>query len=148
MIFIDRQKLTARSIIFHFQISGYNQKLHLLLELYVKGLKSVADDTTEEQFNVFLQQIYKAYENISLKPKAVSKELRLFLLEAHRMPLNEKNQILASINFTEFQQFCRDFCKQLQIKAIVQGNFTKDHALSMMQNALNALDCGKIEDVS
>lgn len=130
------------------QISGYNQKLHLLVELYVKGLKSVADDTTEEQFNVFMQQIYKAYENISLKPKAVSKELRLFVLEAHRMPLNERNQFLSSVTFAEFQQFCRDFCKQLQIKAIMQGNLVKDQALSIMQNALNALDCGKIEDVS
>lgn len=97
---------------------------------------------------MFVQQIYKAYENISLKPKAISKELRLYLLEAHREPLYDKNQYLSTIRFEDFQQFCHDYCKQIQIKAIIQGNVNKDQALSVMHNVLNALNCGKIENVS
>lgn len=129
-------------------MNGYNQKLHLLVDLYIKSLKSVGNDTTEEQFNVFVQQLYKAYENISLKPKAISKELRIYILEAHREPLYEKNKLLSTIRFEDFQQFCNDYCKEIQIKAIIQGNVMKDQALGVMHNVLNALNCGKIENVS
>lgn len=128
-------------------MNGYNQKLHLLVEVFSKCLKSLADDTTERQFDVFVQQLFKQYENLFLKPKAISREHRLSIIEAHRKPLYEKNQRLRSLCFNDFKQFCRDYCKQIKIKAIMQGNLMEDHAKNIMQNMLNELQCGKIENV-
>lgn len=130
-----------------FQVNGYNQKLHLLVEVFSKCLKTLADDITEQQFNVFVQQLYQVYENIFLKPKALSRELRLTVIEARHKPLYEKNQRLRSISFSAFQQFCRCYCSKIKITAIMQGNILQEQALNIMQNVLNELDCGKIEDV-
>lgn len=130
-----------------FQVNGYNQKLHLLVEVFSKCLKTLADDITEKQFNVFVQQLYQVYENIFLKPKSLSRELRLTVVEARHKPLYQKNQRLRSIRFSDFQQFCRCYCSQIKITAIMQGNISQEQALNIMENVLNELNCGKIEDV-
>lgn len=122
--------------------------MHLLVDVFSKCLKSLADDSTEEQFNVFVQQQFKIYENIFLRPKSLSKELRLNIVQSHHQPLYEKNQRLRSITFADFQQFCRRYCDQVRIKALMQGNINKDHAMEVMENVLNDLKCGLVEDVS
>lgn len=116
--------------------------------MFTECLKSLADDITEKQFEVFVQQQFKIYENIFLKPKILSKELRLCLIESLHQPLYEKNKRLRSINYADFQRFCREYCNQVQIKAVMQGNLTEEQALNHMNGILNKLNCGKIEDVS
>lgn len=120
----------------------------MIVDVFSKCLKSLAEDTTEKQFEVFVEQQFKTYENICLKPKVLARELRLNVIESHHQPLYQKNQRLRSVNFADFQQFCRKYCEQVRIKAIMQGNITKDRALNIMHNVLNELDCGKVEDVS
>lgn len=83
-----------------------------------------------------------------MRPKALSKELRLNIVQSHHQPLYEKNKRLRSITFADFQQFCRHYCDQVRIKALMQGNIHKDHAMEVMQNVLNDLKCGHVEDVS
>lgn len=119
-----------------------------MVDVYVKTLKSLATETTEDQFNVFVQQLFKTYENVSLKPKALAKELRLSLIEAHKMPLFQKNQLLPTIRFAEFQHFCRSYFNQMRVKSIMQGNLDKEKAISIMKNVMNILDCNRIENVS
>lgn len=131
-----------------FQVEGFNQKLHLIVDVFSKCLKSLADDMTEKQFDVFVQQQFKTYENIFIRPKVLAKELRLNIVESHHQPLFEKNKRLAAITFADFQQFCRKYCEQVRIKAIMQGNITEDRAINIMRNVLNELNCGKVEDVS
>lgn len=118
------------------------------MDVFSKALKSLADNITEEKFNVFVHQQFKHYENIFLQPKSLTKELRLNVIEAHHQPLYQKNQLLRSLNFTDFQQFCREYCEQMKIKALMQGNISKDRALSIMNNVLNELHCGNVSDVS
>lgn len=107
----------------------------------------MANDTTEKQFEVFVEQQFKVYENIFLRPKVLSKELRLNIIEFHHKPLYEKNQRLRSLKFSDFQAFCSRYCEKVKIKAIMQGNLTEDRALNIMHNVLNELNCGKVEDV-
>lgn len=130
------------------KVSGYNQKLHIIVDEFTKYLKRLADDVTEDQFRVFVQQQFKTYENIFLKPKAFVNDLRLSVMERHRVPLNEKNQRLKLIQFNDFQVFCRNFTQQMKIKSIMQGNLKQEHALSIIQQVLSNLSCDKIENVS
>lgn len=134
--------------VFLAQVSGYNQKLHVIIDAFTKCLKSLADDVTEEQYRVFVQQLFKTYENIFRKPKAIGKELRLSVVQKHHVPLTEKNRRLKKIDFNDFQKFCRQYCDQVKIKAIMQGNLLEERAHSMMQIVLSNLNCGKILDVS
>lgn len=130
------------------QVSGYNQKLHVIVDAFTKCLKSLADDVTEEQYRVFVQQLSKMYENIFRKPKSIGKELRLSVVQAHHVPLTLKNRRLKKIDFNDFQAFCRQYCDQVKIKAIMQGNLLEDRAQTIMQIVLSNLNCGKIHDVS
>lgn len=130
------------------QVSGYNQKLHVIVDAFTKCLKTLADDVTEEQYRVFVQQLCKLYENIFRRPKAFNKELRLSVVQAHHVPLNEKNRRIKKIDFNEFQTFCRQYWQQVKIKSIMQGNFVESRAQSIMQIVLTNLECDKINDVS
>lgn len=120
----------------------------MIIDAFTKCLKSLADDVTEEQFRVFVQQLFKMYENIFRKPKSIAKELRLSVVQQHHVALNVKNQRLKAIDFNDFQTFCRDYCQQVKIKTIMQGNLLEERAQSMMQIVLTNLDCGKIKDAS
>lgn len=117
------------------------------MDVFSKCLKSLAQDTTEKQFKVFVEQQFKIYENIFLRPQSLSQELRLNIIESHHLPLYEKNKCLRSITFADFQSFCQSYCEQVRIKAIMQGNLTEDLALNTMHNVLNELNCGQVEDV-
>lgn len=129
-------------------MSGFNEKLHLIIDVFVKCLKSLVDDTTEKQFEVFVQQQYKVYENICIKPNMLANELRLTILEAHHALLCEKNQKLQSIKFADFQQFCKEYTGKLRIKALMQGNLKEDHALEITNKILFELKPEKLDDVS
>lgn len=132
----------------NFQVEGFSQKLHLIVDVFSKSLKSLADNITEKQFEIFRQQQLKAYENLFLQSGRLAMELRLTIIQSYHQPLTAKYQRLRTIKFADLQQFCREFCEKVRIKAIMQGNITEDHALNIMQNVLKDLNIRKVEDVS
>lgn len=148
MIIQNSSRKLESTHLFHWQAEGFNQKLHLVVEEFCRCLKSLADDSTEEQFKVFVQQQYKTYENTFLNPRDLSNELRLTVTESHHQPLNDKYRRLKSITFDDFQIFCRDFCRQMRIKALIQGNITEKQAQNIAENVLKELNCRKIKNVS
>lgn len=131
-----------------FKVSGFNEKLHLVVEVFTKCLKSLADEITEQQFQVFVDERFQLYENVFLSPNVLSFQIRSSIIETNHSPLFEINKLLRSIKFTDLQQYCGNFCKQMRIKALMQGNITESHAKTVMERVLDDLDCDKIEDVS
>lgn len=111
-------------------------------------MKTLADDCTEQQFDMFVQETHNSYENVFIQPKTLSTHLCFNLLQNHHKPLFEKNKYLRTIKFADFKQFCRDFCAEMNIKALIQGNLTEDRALNIMNNVLDALKFRKMENVS
>lgn len=132
---------------FPFQTSGYNEKLHYIIEEFARGIKSLAEDISEDEFKTFVQQQYKVYSNIFQKPSAIGNELRLTILEKYRTPLTEKNQLLKTITYNDFRNFCRDFTKEMKIKAIIQGNISQERATQITEKLLQTMNCGKVNDV-
>ncbi|XP_031638507.1 nardilysin-like [Contarinia nasturtii] len=126
------------------KVSGFNQKLHLIVDVFCKCLKSLADDITEKQFKVFVEQFIDDSEIDLLDTEL----LRSNVIKSHIHPVYKKNQRIRSLKFAEFQQFCRKYGDQMRIKALMQGNLTEDHALNIMHNVLNELKYGKVEDLS
>lgn len=129
-------------------VEGYNQKLHHIVDAFVKSMTTLADEVSEEQFHVFVQEKFKDYINVFVNPTSLGEHLRLCVLEAHQVSLIEKKKILKTVKFEDFQQFCHEFLKEIRIESLMQGNLTEDSAKSIMQNVLKGLQCHKIKDVS
>lgn len=111
-------------------------------------LKTLSNNVTEEQFYVFVEQQFKNFENIFVKPLAISKDFRLSIIDSNHIPLPTKNRILKTITFDKFKEFCDRFLEQIRIKAVIQGNLNAVRAEEIMTDVLNALECGKVQDVS
>lgn len=132
-----------------FQVQGYNQKLHVIVDAFTKILKTLHNEVAEEKFLVFVQQLFKTYhtDNFS-NPAAFAKDLRLSVTEKQHIPLYIKNQCLKTIKFQDFVRFCQSYCDELRITAVMQGNLTKQTAQSIMNNALFNCSPSKVSDVS
>lgn len=124
-------------------MSGFNEKLHLIVEVFTNCLKSLGEETTEKKFRAVL------YRHDFDEHDEVAVGLYLTIVGDHRVPFYVKNEsLLASVKFADFQRFCHSFCQQMRVKALMQGNISKTHAQAIMQNVLDDLDCGKILDVN
>lgn len=130
------------------KVRGYNQKLHLIVEAFVKAMKTVANNATEEQFRVFWEEKFKDYANVFINPASLGHHLRELVLEKHKVSLLDKRSVLKSIKFADFRQFCGEFLNEVRIESLMQGNVTEQMAKGIMENVLKVLDCGNIQDVS
>lgn len=55
------------------KVSGYSQNLHHLVEAYIKQVITFADEVTDQEFNMFVEQQLKNYYNTMINPKAFAK---------------------------------------------------------------------------
>lgn len=122
--------------------------MHLVVEEFSKALKSLADTSTEEQFNMFTQQLSKSCENILIQPKLLSLHLCFNATQFQRQPLFERHERLRTIKYDDFIEFCRHFCDEMRINALIQGNVTESHAQDVVNCMVNELTFRKIENVS
>lgn len=136
----------SKSIIF--QVFGFNQKMHLVFDIFSKTLISLPNGPTGKQFNVFVQQQFDIYEKEILDPSSIAEELHLSVIQSQYHPLWEKYKRLRSISFLEFEQFCRSFCEEVKMQALVHGNIDKDYATNIIKNILNDFQCKRIQNVS
>lgn len=113
--------------------------------MFIKCLKSLAEESNEDQFNVIVQQQLKIYENICLDPAKLLDDIFSHMALSHRHPVYEKQK--RAITFADFQKFCGSFSEEMKIEASVQGNISKDQAIKIMENVRTNLNCGRIKDV-
>lgn len=111
-------------------------------------MKSIGDEITEKQFEVFVDRNFKSYENLFIDPNELAGELLSSVINVQHSPMHEKNKRLRSIRFEDFQLFCRNFCQHLRVKSLMQGNIAEERAQAIMQKVLTDLECGIVQDVS
>lgn len=129
-------------------MEGYNQKLHIIVNAFVTSLKNLTNEITQELFDTFVQQQFKNYENVFLKPKSINRDLRLSVIDAGHIPLGDKNHILKEITLEDLKSFSVRFCEEMKVKAIMQGNLDANKAKQIMNDAMELLNCNKIKNVS
>lgn len=137
-----------KSIMLKLQVTGFNQKMHLVFDIFGKALESVAVGPTEAEFEVFVDQQLEIYEKDILNSELMAEELLSSVLQSQFHPLWEKYKRLRSISFSDFQQFCRTFCEEVKIEAKVHGNFHEDDAVTIVENIANSFQCDRSANVS
>lgn len=141
------------------KISGYNEKLHLLIELITKHLKSF--NSTKEMFEAVKEKLTQIYFNNLRKPNNLAKyvyykkcvllllllfsrDVRLTILVQNYHSLVEKYNTISTVTFDDMKQFAENFIKKLYVKVLVQGNLTQENALKIVNNFVSELNCEPI----
>uniref|UniRef100_A0A8C7NMH5 Nardilysin a (N-arginine dibasic convertase) n=1 Tax=Oncorhynchus mykiss TaxID=8022 RepID=A0A8C7NMH5_ONCMY len=115
------------------KVKGFNHKLPLLFHLILDHLADFS--ACQDVFNMFSEQLKKAYFNILIRPEKLGKDVRLLILEHGRWSMVEKYQALADGGLTveQLMEFSRTFKTQLYAEGLVQGNFTSQESIQFLQ---------------
>lgn len=62
--------------------------------------------------------------------------------------LSERFKLIKEITLKELQSFAKEFCKELYVQTLIQGNLEKETALKVTKTVMDYLQCEKIKDVS
>ncbi|KAJ6636738.1 Nardilysin [Pseudolycoriella hygida] len=130
------------------RVDGFSQNIYHLVDTYVKNLTTFAGEVTEEEFNMFVEQLLKIYYNTLTNPKSFAKYLRLSIIENDFHPTLEKYEALKKLTLQGFQKFAAKFLKKLRIEALCQGNLSSETTRSIMENVLSHLNAERIEELT
>ncbi|XP_064874931.1 nardilysin-like isoform X4 [Oncorhynchus nerka] len=126
------------------KVKGFNHKLPLLFHLILDHLADFS--ACQDVFNMFSEQLKKAYFNILIQPEKLGKDVRLLVLEHGRWSMVEKYQALADGGLTveQLMEFSRTFKTQLYAEGLVQGNFTSQESIQFLQYVTDKLQFSKL----
>uniref|UniRef100_A0A8C7IBV1 Nardilysin convertase n=1 Tax=Oncorhynchus kisutch TaxID=8019 RepID=A0A8C7IBV1_ONCKI len=126
------------------KVKGFNHKLPLLFHLILDHLADFS--ACQDVFNMFSEQLKKAYFNILIRPEKLGKDVRLLILEHGRWSMVEKYQALADGGLTveQLMEFSRTFKTQLYAEGLVQGNFTSQESIQFLQYVTDKLQFSKL----
>uniref|UniRef100_A0A1Y1M428 Nardilysin n=2 Tax=Photinus pyralis TaxID=7054 RepID=A0A1Y1M428_PHOPY len=122
------------------KISGYNEKLNLLIELVGKCLKNVSQTFSEPLFDAIKEKLRKSYYNAIIKPSKLCKDLRLSVLQQNYFSHAEKHRATFAITYDQMRQFSDDVLKNLYVQGLVQGNVTSATALDATKSLLCSIN--------
>ncbi|XP_059612508.1 nardilysin [Phlebotomus argentipes] len=129
------------------KVNGYNEKLHLIVDAMVRKMSNL-EQLTEDLFQTLKTGELETYYNTLLKPKSLNGDVRVSILEKAFTPLYKKYNAVHTLTLEEIIQFSKDFLKTLKIQGLIQGNMTKEEALSITENVVSVLKSEPIDDLA
>ncbi|XP_047363441.1 nardilysin-like [Vespa velutina] len=126
------------------KVSGFNEKLSLLLNICAKYIANSPNLITKDLFDIMKQEQLKAYYNTFVKPAKLAKDVRLSILMLDHWPAVDRHTAISGTTFNEFQTFIEQFTKHTYIQCLVQGNMTKENVIKNIQNCIDILKCGPL----
>ncbi|XP_033936767.1 nardilysin-like [Pseudochaenichthys georgianus] len=131
-------KLVAGEHGFVIGFKGFNHKLPLLLKLVVDHLAEFS--AAPGVFNMFSEQLKKAYFNILIKPERLGKDVRLRILEHCRWSVIQKYQaVTKGLTVDDLMTFVTGLKSELYTEGLVQGNFTSTESKEFLQYFIDKL---------
>lgn len=123
------------------KFSGYNQKLHLLLEAVVNRVVEFENSLTSNIFEALKEMQSRRFYNNCLKPEKFCRDLQLSLLMQVRWNTVDKHAATSKITLTAMKSFARSFVEHLYIQSLVQGNISELQAVDACYKIVHILKC-------
>ena len=118
--------------------SGYNDKLHVLLEDILKTIKSI--EIKEANFNIWKERTIRSYRNHSFGvPYSQSNSHFTYLLNETTWTLEEKETALAGVTFEDLVEHSKKFLQYGRIEVGAFGNLSKKDALQIADSTIEIL---------
>ncbi|XP_052752043.1 nardilysin-like [Galleria mellonella] len=120
------------------KVSGYNQNLHLLVELISRELGAAATSTVPVAlFDAVREARARSYHNALIKPHKLAKDVRMnILLEPYISP-RDKAMEIQNITLDDLQDFSKRLLKKMYLQVLVQGNLPWYEAIKISENVWN-----------
>lgn len=116
---------------FEILFSGYNEKLLLLVEMVVKALQKLPEES-ESIFELQKEEKKKSLSNSMLKGRNLSFDFASKLMETdYWTDLDYYNEI-DKISFETMQKFMEKFFRRIKIQILAQGNILRAQALEVV----------------
>ncbi|XP_037722249.1 nardilysin [Drosophila subpulchrella] len=128
------------------RVSGYNEKLPLLVEIMLNVMQTIELDM--DQVNSFKDLKKRQIYNALINGRTLNLDLRLSVLENQRFSMISKYEAIDAIALDDIKNFKDNFHKKMYIKGLMQGNFTEDQARDLMQKILLTYNSEKVENLS
>ncbi|SPP82387.1 blast:Nardilysin [Drosophila guanche] len=127
-------------------VSGYNEKLHLIVEAIAEGMINFCDTIAERLFSRDRQVQGKTYLERLKCPCTFSKNILQYVLGEKPWTTEDLYKALNAITLEELKTFAHKLPQQLYIKALIQGNYTEQAAHKVLNALLSRLECKPIGD--
>lgn len=128
------------------KLSGYNEKLLLLLDIITNELKEIPNKIESKVFETFHEQCRKNGYNNLINSKFVTRDLRLTILENQHQFCLDQYAMTEDVKFDDIVNFATTFLDELYIKVLVLGNFEKSEANKVAEKLSENLKTSKIVD--
>jgi len=122
----------ATSDMLYLNISGYNDKSLILLELILKRMKDFV--IKPERFKVIKDNLMRGYDNMKLRrPSSLAASYNCQLFSEKYYSAEEKLTMLEGIDMEQVQTFFPELFQQFFIESFVFGNMEKEDVKEMVK---------------
>jgi nardilysin len=129
-------------------VTGYNEKLDLVIEIIIEKLKRFRDFLEETAFETYKKQLKKDCHNNFIKPDSLSYDLLNNVISKDSYTSLEIYQEVDRISIDDLKEFSEAWLQELQIQVLMQGNLKRSHCVEIVQKIVKDLDCREIKDRS
>jgi len=134
---------------FSISVSGYNEKVLVLLNTVIQKIKTLIVDPN--RFGVIKERLEQRYRNYYLsQPRVLSQQKALDLLAPVVWSVAEKHTELENVSYSDVQAHHLDLLTAFYVESLVNGNLQADEArniVGMVQSAFtqkNELPLGQL----
>ncbi|KYM98613.1 Nardilysin [Cyphomyrmex costatus] len=127
------------------KMSGFNEKLSLLLETIVKCMVDCPNRVTEDTFKMIKTEQLSIYYNTFTKSKEFAEDIRLWILKHVHYTHVDMHNALININFEDLQQFVKSFTNNLYIQCLVEGNMMQNAVIETIKQCVKLINCSPLQ---
>ncbi|XP_041451243.1 nardilysin-like [Drosophila obscura] len=127
-------------------VSGYNEKLHLIVEAIAEGMVNVGATLFEGLLTAYRQIQGESYLKSLNYLSGVSSDIFCRVLGEKPWATKDMYKSLDGITLEDMKAFAQKLPQELYIKALIQGNYTEEAAHKVLNAVLSRLKCEAIRD--
>ncbi|CRK88531.1 CLUMA_CG002308, isoform A [Clunio marinus] len=131
---------------YYVELSGFNEKLPLIVQQAINELITFMDSTDESTFQLKISELKKIYLNNISRPSSISRDYVSKITKETSLLRLEKYHMLESISLDDVKKFFQLYFHQLKVQVLIQGNVTKMKALEIVETMENKLTCVPLDN--
>lgn len=126
---------------------GYNEKMEMFVEMYLKELKNVVEIVNETSFDQYVNSQKESFITNLRSVRQLGREYTSKIM-AEKFYLDyDMFKVLDQINHLDVQRFIPKLFKKMKIKILAQGNITADQVKRVVNIFETNIECQPYEEV-